>query len=96
MNIRFILWLALLGLCSGCGTIFTHIDDQGGVYSGVRTDGRLLATVDDEHHDIPVFSWVIPLSIFDMPLSLAADTLCLPIDLTLGASYGSTNSTPKR
>lgn len=88
--------LTLLGLCSGCGTILTHVDGQAGVYSGVRADARLLSTIDDESHDIPVFPWVIPMSIIDMPLSLVADTLCLPFDLAVDDSHGSPNSdTPK-
>jgi uncharacterized protein YceK len=75
-------WLGLAAvawpLLSGCGTIISHADGQGGVYSGVSADAKLLATVGNETHDIPVVPWAIPFSIFDVPLSAVADTLCLP------------------
>lgn len=83
MNTHLIFSLSLLWLCSGCGTVLTHVDGQAGVYSGVRADARLLATMDDKSHDIPVFPWVIPGGILDLPLPLVADTLCLPYDLAI-------------
>ena len=75
-------WLGLTAiagpLLTGCGTIISHADGQGGVYSGVSADAKLLATVGNETHDMPVVPWAVPFSIFDMPLSAVADTLCLP------------------
>jgi uncharacterized protein YceK len=79
---RIIFSVAMLTLCSGCGTILAHVDGSvTGPYSGVRCDSHLIASVGKEH-DMPVFPWIIPLSIFDLPLSLATDTLLLPYDLT--------------
>ena len=83
-------WLVLAAvagpLLSGCGTILSHADGQGGVYSGASADARLLATVGNETHDIPVVPWAIPFSIFDLPLSAVADTLCLPYVLATAKS----------
>jgi uncharacterized protein YceK len=90
-KISLVVALAAGGLLSGCCTILSHVDGQGGVYSGVSADARLLATVSDETHDIPVVPWVIPFGILDMPLSAAADTLCLPVVLATTKSH--TNST---
>ncbi len=90
-GLRFIRLCALAvatGLLCGCGTILTYVDGQGGFYSGVRADAALLGTVGNETHDIPVFPFAIPLSITDMPLSAAADTLCLPVVLITGDHYG--------
>lgn len=89
-------WLGLAAvagpLVSGCGTIISHADGQGGVYSGVSADARLVATVGNETHDIPVVPWAIPFSIFDMPLSAVADTLCLPVVLVKGSSSSATHA----
>ena len=82
--IRFALAAIAAGSLPGCGTIVSYADGQGGVYSGVRADARLLGTVGNETHDIPVVPWAIPFSILDMPLSAAADTLCLPVVLITG------------
>ena len=79
---RIIFSVAMLTLCSGCGTILAHVDGSvTGPYSGVRLDSHLIASVGKEH-DMPVFPWIIPLSIFDLPLSAASDTLVLPYDLS--------------
>jgi uncharacterized protein YceK len=85
-NLGLGLVVAAGALLSGCGTIISHADGQGGVYSGVSADARLLATVGNETHDIPVVPWAIPLSIFDMPISAVADTLCLPYVLATAKS----------
>ncbi len=84
--IRLSLAALAAGLLSGCGTVLSYADGQGGAYSGVRVDARLLGTIGTEDHDyIPVVPYVIPFSVIDMPLSAAADTLCLPVVLIIGA-----------
>ena len=71
--------LLLLVLCSGCGTIFTHSvsrdERETGVYQGVRFDCEAC------HSDQPILCFLV----FDLPLSLAADTLVLPYDITYSA-----------
>jgi uncharacterized protein YceK len=73
-----ILLLALV-LCSGCGTIFTYTvtrdERETGVYQGVRFD------CEASHEDQPV----LLLLLFDLPLSLAVDTLVLPYDIIYSA-----------
>lgn len=84
--IRLSLAVLAAGLSSGCGTVLSYVDDQGGVYSGVKLDAALLGTIGKKGGDyIPVVPYVIPFSVIDMPLSAAADTLCLPVVLITGA-----------
>ncbi len=78
-----------MGLLAGCGTVLSYADGQGGIYSGVKVDARLIGTIGTEGHDyIPVVPYVVPFSVIDMPLSAAADTLCLPVVLITGAQDG--------
>jgi uncharacterized protein YceK len=63
--------LAVLGLgvlCSGCGTVVTHLIGANGVYQGVRLDCGMIAQG----------NFMVAL---DVPLSAAGDTLLLPVDL---------------
>ena len=84
--IRLSLAALLAGLFSGCGTVLSYVDEQGGVYSGVKVDARLLGTIGKKGGDyIPVVPYVIPFSIIDLPLSAAADTVCLPVVLITDA-----------
>ena len=79
---RIIFIAAMLTLCSGCGTILAHVDGSvTGPYSGIRVDSHMIASVGKEH-DMPVFPWIIPFCIFDLPLSAVSDTLVLPYDLS--------------
>ena len=79
---KHILGLALLGLCSGCGTILAHVDDQAnGTYSGVRLDAHAIASVGVQPHDPPSLWIVVPLCIIDIPLSAVLDTLDVPFHL---------------
>lgn len=59
---------------------------QKGVYQGVRLDARILSHSDigwdPKDYDEPSFVGVsICYAIWDLPMSAAADTLLLPIDL---------------
>jgi uncharacterized protein YceK len=80
---KLILGLVLLGLCSGCGTILSHVDEQAtGVYSGVRLDAHAIASAGEENHDLPSPWIVVPLCIIDIPLSAVVDTLGVRFHLT--------------
>ncbi len=62
-------------LCSGCGTIAAHKyknSEMEGVYQGVRLDCDIFPGGD---------AYPFPLVVFDLPLSLVADTLVLPYDI---------------
>jgi len=80
---RFVLVLALGFFTVGCGTIANHVDspepngvESGQVYGGVGWD--LYMIVKDP--DTPAI-WV-----WDLPLSMAGDTLLLPYDLYVCAT----------
>ena len=87
--LRFLTTTAVvLALCCSCTSIRSHTrqsSDSKGAYSGVQGDARLLAhpnSLNDSvtGHVSPAL--VVPYSIVDLPLSVALDTLLLPIDLT--------------
>lgn len=79
----------IISLCAGtlfvgCASIARHTETQNevGPYAGVRADARLLANPNSVQKP-PVHPAVVAaLSVIDLPLSLALDTLLLPIDLT--------------
>jgi len=83
MNTRFIFGLAMLALCSGCGTVLSHTatDAVVGPYSGVRLDYHLAVSSTESNPDFPAIPWIIPFCIIDMPVSAALDTVFLPYDL---------------
>jgi len=66
--------VGLLLVCSGCGTIYQHQNDNVGPYSGVRFDA--LAMVGSGDAGLAVGG------VLDFPFSAVADTLLLPYDLT--------------
>ncbi len=74
----------LLTLLSGCGTIDGHDYASNsahvthGVYRGVRTDWQRIA------HPESDTGLAAPYYCLDMPFSLVADTLWLPLDATAG------------
>ena len=65
-------------MCSGCGTIIGHDDNEdsinNGVYRGVRNDYHWVADA------VPETEMGTPIYCLDMPFSLVADTICLPYD----------------
>jgi uncharacterized protein YceK len=72
--------LFALVLCSGCGTVMTHYGSRDtcmsfrgeGLYQGVRLDWIAVNTPQAP---------LAPVFVFDLPLSLAADTVVLPYDI---------------
>jgi len=80
-SLAVILLLALI--CNGCGTIACHDGGQGtnspksGLYRGVRHDYHEITSASGEQE------MAVPFYLIDMPLSLACDTLFLPIDIIL-------------
>ena len=61
---------------TGCASISTRFDEyDDGYYSGVKEDYAYLRHPGDA--DYPYLQWI---RIFDLPLSSAADTICLPYD----------------
>jgi uncharacterized protein YceK len=91
VNLRLVLTLvstlALLALC-GCGTVTSRAKGLGGRYSGFGYDMEKLSSAEGwfgssaEGHasNVPV---VIPGGVFwllDIPFSLIADTILLPVD----------------
>jgi uncharacterized protein YceK len=75
----FVAALALLLCASGCMTVDTQLDKgyKGPrVYSGVRKDLRLMGPAFLNLS----FGWVV-ITLFDLPFSLVADTLLLPVTI---------------
>lgn len=83
--------LALLGTLllggSGCGTVLNfHAGMQNGercmIYGGVRLDAVVIANMfsGEDVHGVGVF-WLGLLYLVDLPLSLVADTITLPVTL---------------
>lgn len=77
---------AVLIFCSGCSTIVMHTESDPlkreqtrGIYSGVRLDSGLLG--EGKHAMKTPRTMVIGYSCFDIPFSIVADTICLPVDL---------------
>ncbi len=79
--------LALYGVffvCTGCASVLSHTGSHEEVrpYPGTRVDGQLLANPNSIQKPPVHPAVVIPISVIDLPLSAALDTLLLPIDLT--------------
>jgi len=77
---KLIITLPLVALlCHGCGTMASHdgspMGINRGVYRGVRYDCDAIAHADG------CAAGSAPFYAIDMPLSLAADTICLPFDV---------------
>lgn len=79
-GLRRALAIALLAvpLLAGCGTINSYASSCPGSYSGVKTDAAYVASYDSFHDG---FDWLTVVG--DLPLSLVADTLVLPLSLAL-------------
>ena len=69
--------LALLSL-AGCGTIVDMADDQR-VYGGTRFVGERVG----EGFSLGMCGSLGPLWLIDLPLSLAADTILIPVTVTI-------------
>ena len=79
------LLVVLLSCGSGCGTVLNFVaGTEGGertlVYGGVRVDALVVGHMfsGDTVHGLNVF-WMALFTLFDLPLTLAADTLTLPV-----------------
>ena len=86
MKARYFFALAMLVLCSGCGTVVNHTTDtmtRAGAYSGVRLDADTISYASELNSEGKHGAcWMIPFLVIDMPISAVADTLLLPYDLT--------------
>lgn len=79
----------VISLCAGtliigCASIGRHTETQNevGPYAGVRADAQLLANPNSVQKPPVHPAIVVALCVIDLPLSMALDTLLLPIDLT--------------
>jgi uncharacterized protein YceK len=68
---------ALSFLLNGCGTIMAHRNGIDVSYAGVQHD---INTMRKSPETFPFYC-------LDLPVSLAADTLLLPITLSIGPSF---------
>jgi uncharacterized protein YceK len=81
-----LLLTAIVAAVAGCGTVL-NLDEEQGVYGGVRTDaamtGLMAHALTDECHKLGRrMTFAIGLAAFaDIPLSAIADTLTLPITI---------------
>jgi len=86
MKARYIFPLAMLALCSGCGTVMNHTTDtmtRAGAYSGVRLDADTISYASELNSEGKHGAgWMILFLAIDMPISAVAETLLLPYDLT--------------
>ncbi|HWH70444.1 MAG TPA: YceK/YidQ family lipoprotein [Candidatus Sulfotelmatobacter sp.] len=79
--------LALVALC-GCGTVTTRMKGAGGLYSGFSADMEKVGSAEEWLNapmDGRVGNWPLPCPrglfwVVDIPFSLTADTLLLPVD----------------
>lgn len=75
---------AVLCLTSGCSTFSETFADRphasSVVYIGTRVDVAVAGAMGDKSAGI--FQLFAPFALFDLPLSLAADTLLLPYTIT--------------
>ena len=71
-------------LLIGCASIARHTEtpNEVGPYAGVRADAHLLANPNSVQKPPVHPAIVVTLCVIDLPLSMALDTLLLPIDLT--------------
>ncbi|GEM_PF-5352859 len=89
--------ILLAAICSGCGTIASHDDQEvsggvyHGVYRGVRADWQWIA------HPEPETELGVPFYCFDVPFSFVADTFYLPFDTitVMEKSDAKTNIAPE-
>jgi uncharacterized protein YceK len=65
-------------LLSGCGTIANHTMGPGVPYNGLMWDGAFFAWGVQSPGKT---GWLIPVAVIDCPLTLAGDTLLLPVDI---------------
>ena len=87
---KFGLWITAilcLTLASGCSTIVSHSLSKGApppAYAGTWMNSHLIKdAVSEVSSDVPAVV-VFTYGVIDFPLSLVADTLCLPYDLAMG------------
>lgn len=71
----------------GCGTIVDMTNDQK-IYGGTRFDGKCLS----EDMNLGPCASLGPLWIIDLPCSLAADTILLPVTIILAITRASSPS----
>ncbi len=92
--------LALAVLLGGCGTIVDMATEQR-IYGGVQNDARMVGhpyrqNAEQEDYFFPL----VLLGVLDMPLSFAADTVLLPVTITIALtrteSPASPSSRPQR
>lgn len=75
--------LAFLTLLGGCGTIADMAENQR-IYGGIQADVRLIGEPYLPKTQPPEYSFpLVIFGILDMPLSLVADTVLLPVTVTI-------------
>jgi uncharacterized protein YceK len=81
-SLVFLAYLLLAGAtCTGCTSIwYRKYGTESGVYRGTRRDAELIAHPDRTNDKLPV-GIAFPLTLVDLPLSGALDTVLLPADL---------------
>ena len=75
------LFLLLLPLCIGCGTLADFSETGGIAYGGIQRDLRTLEVVSRPGDIMDFRAVLVPMVILDMPFSLVADTAVLPYTL---------------
>jgi uncharacterized protein YceK len=81
-----LLGIALAFLLGGCGTIADMAVDQR-IYGGIQQDVHLIGNPYLPKTEPPDYFFpLIFFGILDIPLSLVADTLMLPITITIAAT----------
>ena len=81
-------WLVMvfiLVFCTGCSTIVSHSLSKGAppAYAGTWMNSHFIKDAASEvSSDVPA-AIVITYGVIDFPLSLVADTICLPYDLAV-------------
>ena len=91
----------LLSVASGCGTVLNFVagteeGERSLIYGGVRVEALVVGHMfsGDNVHGLNVF-WMALFTLFDLPLTLAADTLTLPV--TVGIElFGSPGKTEEK
>ena len=69
--------LVLPLLLNACGTVMAHRDSMDVTYAGIEYDIDTMRRIPE----------AAPLYALDLPLSLAADTLILPVTLSIGPRF---------
>jgi len=86
--------LALAVFLGGCGTIVDMSTEQH-IYGGVQNDARMIGhpyVQNSEQEDY--FFPLVLLGILDMPLSFAADTVLLPVTITIALTHTESPASP--